>query len=146
MGILSLADSAHKRFVGAKVLGKDALPDVEPFLLLRGGQLAGLSEGLVEHLAEPRTQNLDDEHRLPVGDGEAAAVSVKNYDAREHLWQGLSALCSKGQRMRGEGCSYITSDVAAEKGDGKGLHGRGFVCMVYSVRMVNVNMLTKPRC
>ena len=58
----------------------------EGFLPRKGGErrskLAGLAD---EELAEARAEDLDDEHRLPVGEGEAPAVAVEDDDAREHL-------------------------------------------------------------
>lgn len=45
-------------------------------------------KGAREQLAEPRAQDLDNEHRLPVRQGETAAIAVEHDDAGKDLDHG----------------------------------------------------------
>lgn len=90
--------------------GKDALPDLEPALVLGGGQASRVAEAAGEHLAQAGAQHLEHEHRLPVGQGEARAVAVEHEDARVK----------------------VGAHVAAEEGDGEGVSCRGFVGVIES--------------
>lgn len=110
-GVLSLprADPARRPAAAAaatrEVLAEDALPRVEPLLLLGREELPGHAERAREHVAQPRPQVLDGEQRLPVGHAEARAVAVEDYYAGVH----------------------VDAHVAAEEGDGEVLDGRGLV-------------------
>ena len=83
------ADSLLSAHTSIEVLVEDALPDVEPLLLLSGGQAAGRAEGACQHVAQARTEHLECKRRLPVRHGKARAVSVEDEDARVHLSEGF---------------------------------------------------------
>lgn len=65
-----------------EVLRKQTLPRVEPLLLLGSEEFARLLEASSKQFAQSCAQNFDDEHRLPVRDGEAAPVTIQYNHAR----------------------------------------------------------------
>ena len=65
-----------------KVLRKQTLPHIEPLLLLGSEQFARLLEASSEQFAQPCAQDFDDEHRLPIRDGEATPITIQHYHAR----------------------------------------------------------------
>lgn len=86
LSVLRLADSTDwSILVLGELLREELLPDLEPLLMLGGGKLAWLLEGAGEKLAETGTENLHDEHCLPVGEGETATVAVEDDHAGVHL-------------------------------------------------------------
>lgn len=84
---------------------EDALPNIQPLLLLRSATPSRRLEAPCQDLLEPSPQHLEHEHRLPVPNRESRSVAVQNQHARVELG----------------------TDVAAQQRDGKGVYRGGFV-------------------
>lgn len=111
-------------------LREDLVPDIDPLLLLVRQDLVRIAEGPRQDVSDPRAEDLEGQHRLPVSNAESHPVGVDGDNAGVHLSRKGSTGCAVSKRSLR---TYLELGVAAQQGNGKVVHRVGLERVVVAI-------------